>query len=690
MLQSHATKIYSFKEADVLIMKKFPRSIYFMLMALMAFMFTGCGGGDDDNSKVQDKLMVLTSSVFNVGESYKLYMGDKVGIRGTDARYYVTPVENSEGILVSLNLLFKDAISEDVPFVITTEEDDTSVIFAYNPSGTTESDTSTEYGTVIRYGGGTQQLKYVGLNVAGAAASSASSSSSSSGSSFMASAIDLDTSDAVIITLSGNSAAISGDEVPSYEYVWHADPNHRDEYFTLLNDSTELTESEMMSSITPLQGVYIAHDVRYTPSNISFSGTARKDEETEYVAYYSTSVQEEAAAELGSGFGGPYIFATLPANSRSHGQVSKPNSNGEIDAYSTMTHTATEAYSNPVLHIVESGVYRLKGTWNGQIWIDAGNNSDVAIILDGVNVTCTVAPAIVFRSARECGPTENVVSFDVGEKMLGADDQAHAGAIVMIADGTTNNFKGSNVYRILSANRKNTSTTKINGTDISDQKKMYKMDGAFYSFVSLAIGAENNNGGGRLNITSTTYEGLGSEMHLLIDSGTITVTAEDDGINVNEDDTSVFTMNGGSLKIVGKYGDGIDSNGYIVINNGTLDITAAQDNDSLNANAEGPLDANLGVYMSDSVTYTHQAYDPRNDDSGDDDDDDNSNNGNYTSSRQPVTVYDESNNAVMRINFTTPVKDDSTAARTIPDTSDVFRLQHRVNSFSGITIKGEE
>lgn len=659
-------------------------------MAFMAFMFTGCGGGDDDSNTVKDKLMVLTSSVFKVGESYKLYMGDKVGIRGTDARYYVAPVENSEAILVSLNLLFKDAISEDVPFVITTEEDDTSVIFAYNPSGTTESDTSTEYGSVIRYGGGTKQLKYVGLSVAGAA--SVSSSSSSSGSSFMASAINIDTSDAVTITLSGNSAAISGDEVPSYEYVWHADPNHRDEYFTLGSDSTELTESEMMANITPLQGVYIAHDVRYTPSNISFSGTAQKDEETEYVAYYSTSVQEEAAAELGTGFKGPYIFATLPANSRNHGQVSKPNSNGEIDAYSTMTHTATEAYSNPVLHIVEGGVYRLKGTWSGQVWIDAGNDSDVAIILDGVNVTCTVAPAIVFRSARECGPTENVVSFDVGENMLGDDDLSHAGTIVMIADGTTNNFKGSNVYRIMRADRKDTSTTKINGTDISDQKKMYKMDGAFYSFVSLAIGAENNNGGGRLNITSTTYEGLVSEMHMLIDSGTITVTAEDDGINVNKDDTSVFTMNGGSLKITAKKGDGIDSNGYVVINNGTLDITAAKDSNSLNADAEGPIDADLGVYMSDTVTYTHQAYDPKNDDGGDDDDDDDddSNNGNYTSSRQPVTIYDENNAAVMRINFTTPVKDDSASARTIPDTSDIFRLQHRVNSFSGVRLKEEE
>ena len=46
---------------------------------------------------------------------------------------------------------------------------------------------------------------------------------------------------------------------------------------------------------------------------------------------------------------------------------------------------------------------------------------------------------------------------------------------------------------------------------------------------------------------------------------------EDDGINVNEDNVSVFTMNGGTLHIfagLGAEGDGIDSNGYIVVNGG--------------------------------------------------------------------------------------------------------------------------
>ncbi len=657
-------------------MKKFPRTIIFMFMALIAFMFAGCGGSDDDDSPAKNRLMVLTSRVFKVGESYKLYRGNKVSLRGTNARYYVAPISNDEPFDVTLNLEFKDVLSDDVPFVITTADNDAAVVFSYNPAGTIESDVSSDYGSVIRTGGATQQLKYEGLNVAGA------SSSSVSDSSIMASAVKIDTSEAVTITLNGTTAKISGKDVPLYDYVWHADPNHRDEYFTDGDDEEELTESEMLEDID--EDVYIAHDVRYTPSTISFSGTAKKDENTEYVSYYSDSVTKEAAAELGSDFNGPYIFATLPANSR--GQISKPNSNGEIEAFSSMTHTASEAYANPVLHITEGGVYRLKGTWNGQIWIDAGEDSDVALILDGVNVTCTVAPAIVFYSARECGPTENVVSFDIGKNLLGDDEDLHAGTVVIIANGTTNNIKGSNVYRIMKADKKS-SATKIDGTDISDQKKMYKMDGALYSFVSIAIGAESNNGGGRLNITSTTYEGLNSEMHMLIDSGTINVTAEDDGINVNEDNTSVFAMNGGSLKIIAKKGDGIDSNGYVVINNGTLDITAVRDSSSLNAEAEGPIDANLGVYMSESVTYTHQAYNPRTDEGDDDDETGDDDEEGSESTRKAVTIYNKENDAVMKINYTTPVKDDSTLSRTIKDTDEVFILQLRVNSFSGITLK---
>ncbi|MBQ3396649.1 MAG: hypothetical protein IJG55_10070, partial [Synergistaceae bacterium] len=313
-------------------MKKFSRAFYFMLMALTVFMFAGCGGSDDDDNAAKNKLMVLTSPVFTVGESYKLYMGNKVSLRGTDARYYVAPDAGNMSELVTLNLQFRDAISDDVPFVITTADNDASIIFAYNPRGTTESDVTTSYGSVIRYGGGTQQLKYDGLSVSGASASSYSSGKSS----FMASAIDidLDTSEEIVITLNGDEARIASEDVPEYDYVWHADPNHRDEYFTDGSDSTtELTEAQMNAEIEPLEGVYIARDVRYTPNNISFRGTAKKDDKTDYVSYYSDSVATQAAAELGTGFEGPYIFAALPAVN-APGNVLSPNSNSDIDAYS--------------------------------------------------------------------------------------------------------------------------------------------------------------------------------------------------------------------------------------------------------------------------------------------------------------------------------------------------------------------
>lgn len=671
-------------------MKKFSRIIYFLLLAVMVLSLSGCGSDDEEEYYGPDpqRLMVLSSPILERDGSYKIFRGEKVLVRDLStgepfrSKYYVAPEVGSE--FVTMNLQFEDPISPDVPFMVTRADNDTIALFYYNPDGT-GSDVTTEYGYIVRWGGGDQQLMYRGLEVSGASISPA--------------AVDIDTSDEIIITLNAEAetARIDSEDIYEYDYIWHANPDHRNEYFTKGNNSTELSEAEMLSEIQEDieegNGVYIARDIRYMTNELSFTARATKDNETEFVAYYSDKVSQEAAAELGRGFEGPYIFATLPLN---RGQMPQPGNetlgdrpdaqqaaddvvNTDIDAFYTMTHSPEEAYNNPVIHIVKSGTYRLKGTWHGQIWVEVGEEEDdkVALILDGLDISCDVAPAIVFKEVYECGPTSNIVSFDVAGHMHNRT-QTNAGAIVIIAEGSTNNITGSNVYRILQADKKS-SATKIDGSDISDQKKLYKMDGAFYSFMSMVIGAEENRGGGRLNITSTTYEGLGTEMHLLVDSGIIKVTAEDDGINVNKDNTSVFTMDGGSLTVIAKNGDGIDSNGYIVINNGTLDITAAQDSNQLNAQAEGPLDADLGVYMAEGVTYTHQAY------TGDSETDDPINT--PTGSKAPVTIKDENGAVIFRINYASPFQDEETTPRTVPGESDVFTLEHAVNNFGGIIIK---
>ncbi len=685
-------------------MRKFFRLIYLFTMAGLVLSMSGCGGSSSSSSSSTSntgRLMVISSPVLKKGSSYKIFRGDKVSASSLttasyDVSYYVAPLAGSESVAV--NLEFEQSIvGDDQPFMITDADNDSNVVFFYNPKGNGNVDTSTEYGQVIRSGGSTQQLSYSGLTLSGAV--------------FRSAAIgNLDMSQQVHITLNADegSAYVDGSAVQFYNYVWHADPDHRDEYYTLGNSTTELTEDYVDSVIT--EDIYIARDIRYMPNTLSFTGTAKNDEETEYAAYYSDSVAAEVAAELGSGFEGPYIFATLPMSTGGMpgGEGGMPGGDGgtppsgrpdsgtqtppvtaavsssDIAAFSTMTHSASEAYNNPVLHINKSGVYRLSGTWHGQIWLDPGEDAEVAVILDGVSVSCDVAPAIVFHDVYECGPDdEDTVAQNW--RTLGNEVADNAGAIVVIADGSTNNFKGTNVYRMLKAQKKKDSVTAIDGSDVSQQKKRYKMDGAFYSFVSMVIGAESDTATGVLNITSE-YEGLDTEMHLTIDSGNINITADEDGINVNEDNVSVFTMNGGKLTIVAKNGDGIDSNGYVVLNAGTLDITAVQDSDQIPAAADGPIDVIEGgdVYMSDSVTYTHRAYSG----STTTDKDTGTNTGTETiTNTGTVSIKNAAGDVVMAVRYVGAFSDTDSSSRNISDSGSVFTLTHTVNSFSGVAVR---
>ena len=472
---------------------------------------------------------------------------------------------------------------------------------------------------------------------------------------------------AITITLNYDSATVSGEAVTAYDYVWHIDPDHNGEYFTAGINGEEVEDLDESYPV-PSNGIYIAHDIAYTPNTLEFttSQTAVKDEDTEYVVYYSDEVCAEAAENDGL-TSGKYILATLPMSAGQgmpggnpggempnggqggttppdggqggttppdggQGGTTPPDGGqgggrpggqqpvsgaatdtSSIATFATMTHSASDAYNNPVLHITKSGTYRLQGKWHGQIWVDTSDEDGegkVTLILDGVEVSCDVAPAIVFyETLYECGSDdEDEMSSDAPEFTALQEAFADAGAKVIIADGTTNSFTGANVYRIMKAKKKSDSVTAVTGSDISLQKKMYKMDAAFYSFVSIVFSAESSSATGTLNITSTTYEGLDAELHMLVESGKINVTAEDDGINVNEDNVSVFMMNGGTLNVTTKGGDGIDSNGWIDLNAGTLHISAASDTDETNARAEGPLDADMEVYIADEVNYTHSQY----------------------------------------------------------------------------------
>ena len=215
-------------------------------------------------------------------------------------------------------------------------------------------------------------------------------------------------------------------------------------------------------------------------------------------------------------------------------------------------HTAEEAAVHTVVHITKPGAYRVSGKLSqGQIRIDLGKdayedeNAVVELILKDADITCTVAPAILFQNVYECDGNWSV------EDAKAEVDTTAAGAN-LILEGQ-NCVNGSHVARIFK--------------DKDGEKKLWKQDGAIYSYMSM-----NVFGPGSLELTADN-EGMDTELHLTINGGDINIYSGNDGINTNEDGVSVTTINGGNVSIfagLDKEGDGIDSNGYLVINGGSI------------------------------------------------------------------------------------------------------------------------
>ena len=243
------------------------------------------------------------------------------------------------------------------------------------------------------------------------------------------------------------------------------------------------------------------------------------------------------------------------------------------DGESHEKHSAEEAAAHTVVNITQPGAYTLTGTLSaGQIRVDLGldayedPNAVVELNLMGVDITCTVAPAILFQNVYECDGnwSEENAKPDVDTSAAGAN---------LILDSGGNRISGSHVAKIFK--------------DKDGEKKLWKQDGAIYSYMSM-----NVFGPGALELTADN-EGMDTELHLTINGGDINIYSDNDGINTNEDNVSVTTINGGNIRILaglGKEGDGIDSNGYLVINGGTV-ISMA------NPAADAGLDSDLGSFI---------------------------------------------------------------------------------------------
>ena len=252
-------------------------------------------------------------------------------------------------------------------------------------------------------------------------------------------------------------------------------------------------------------------------------------------------------------------------------------------------HSKEEADKHTVVHITKPGTYVLSGKLSaGQIAVDLGDDAKddeeavVTLVLNGVDITCSVAPGVIFYNVYECSSSK--------EKDAVKDvDTSAAGANVLITDGSKNHVTGSYVAKIYESVELNEE-----GTEVVDSKKLHKYDAAFYSKMSMNInGGEQNSG--VLNINAQN-EGMGSELHLTINGGQINIVSGNDGINTNEDNVSVTTINDGwlSIRVDGSTGegDGIDSNGWLVINGGVVNTAACS------TSMDAGIDSDKGIHIN--------------------------------------------------------------------------------------------
>lgn len=228
-------------------------------------------------------------------------------------------------------------------------------------------------------------------------------------------------------------------------------------------------------------------------------------------------------------------LAALSDNVESHAE----DGDTEYDAASSITITLADGpskvasdegveISGNVITITAPGTYILSGTLsNGQIVVNSDAEGKVRIVLDDASITNSAGSAFVITAADE--------------------------AVVVLADGSENSLTDGKGY----------------DTSADDVP-----NAALFSMADLTIG-----GTGSLTITGNTNDGIASKDGLVIQGGTITVTAADDAIRGKD----YVIIEGGTVTVEAG-GDGIKSDngtddtvGYVLLQAGTVKLSAGDD-----------------------------------------------------------------------------------------------------------------
>lgn len=347
-------------------------------------------------------------------------------------------------------------------------------------------------------------------------------------------------------------------------------------------------------------------------------------------------VEDGAAAQSGAGesaVSGSVEAASADADaSAADDAFSKRDLSGEYDTEDAVVITLNgaevsvsssgAAVSGSDVTISEAGTYIISGTLeNGSLIVDAGDEDKVQLVLSDADISSDSYAAIYVKNADKVFVTlaENTVNRLSNGGSFVQRDSNNVDGVIFAKDDLTLNGSGSltvvspaghgivckdelviagGSYTVTAGSHgiQAKDSVAISGSSItidagkdgvhSENDDDDTLGTAYIAGGSIAIKAADDGihatsllriDGGELEITAA--EGL-EATYVLINDGTVTITASDDGVNAARKSTAytpTVEINGGSITISMGQGDtdGIDSNGNLVITGGTINVTGS-------------------------------------------------------------------------------------------------------------------
>lgn len=233
--------------------------------------------------------------------------------------------------------------------------------------------------------------------------------------------------------------------------------------------------------------------------------------------------------------------------------------------------TATDGVtvSDGVITITKAGNYKLTGTYEGQIKVEAADSDMVRLILNNATITNSTGAAI------------NVVEADE--------------VVIYTASGTTNTVSDGSSYSDTASGSPDAAIYSKSDLTLAGEGTL-KVEGKYEEGIHTTDGLVIASG--TLEVTAANT-GIKGKDYVDILDGTVTVTATKDGIKATNDtdgNRGWVRLSGGTVNISAG-DDGFKAERVLEISGGTLNIT--QSNEGIEAQYINILDGTVNVTSSD-------------------------------------------------------------------------------------------